>query len=191
MAKDKVVIRWNTKCAWNGKEQPIARKTIDPPSPANLVVGQKVRVKFSGRWYDAFVVTPWIKKPRGKSYRWLFCIYQAYAEDVTRTELRRCIIIIIFTTTIFIRTLMVGKSDILECTQDCEWKFIQSIPEEPSPKFDVGMGRSNALCSNLRQCRFLVRLKKNLLRVQIVEKLTLFRLRQTTSIRSKSGMTNQ
>ena len=57
MAKDKVVIRWDTKCAWNGKEQPIARKTIDPPSPANLVAGQKVRVKFSGRWYDAFVVT--------------------------------------------------------------------------------------------------------------------------------------
>ena len=66
MAKDKVVIRWDTKCAWNGKEQPIARKTIDPPSPANLVAGQKVRVKFSGRWYDAFVVTPWIKQPRGK-----------------------------------------------------------------------------------------------------------------------------
>ena len=38
----------------------------DPPSPANLVAGQKVRVEFSGRWYDTFVVTPWIKQPRGK-----------------------------------------------------------------------------------------------------------------------------
>ena len=69
MAKDKVIIRWDTKCAWNGKEQPVARKIIDPPSPANLVAEQKVRVKFSGRWYDAFVVKPWMKKPRGKSYR--------------------------------------------------------------------------------------------------------------------------
>ena len=61
MAKDKVVIRWDTNCAWNGKEQPIAQKTIDPPSPANLVARQKVRVKFSGQWYDTFMVTPWIK----------------------------------------------------------------------------------------------------------------------------------
>ena len=61
MAKDKAVVHWNTKCAWNGKEQQISWKTIDPPSSANLVAGQKVRVKFSGRWYDTFVVTPWIK----------------------------------------------------------------------------------------------------------------------------------
>ena len=43
MAKDKVIIRWDTKCAWNGKEQPVAWQTIDHPSPANLVAEQKVK----------------------------------------------------------------------------------------------------------------------------------------------------
>lgn len=68
MAKDKVLIRWNTKCAWNGQTQPIDRKNIDPPSPASLAEGEEVRVKFSSRWYNAFVVTPWVKKRKGKCY---------------------------------------------------------------------------------------------------------------------------
>ena len=50
MAEDKVIIRWDTKCAWNGK-QPVTQKAIDLPSPANLVAEQKVRVKFLGQWY--------------------------------------------------------------------------------------------------------------------------------------------
>jgi len=62
MTNKKVMICWDTKCAWNGKEQPMARDKLHPPNPASLAVGQKVRVKFSSRWYDAFVVTPWEKK---------------------------------------------------------------------------------------------------------------------------------
>ncbi|KAJ7391465.1 hypothetical protein OS493_018512 [Desmophyllum pertusum] len=49
MTTKKVMIRWDTKCAWNGQEQPVVRNTIDPPSPESLAVGQKVRVKFSSR----------------------------------------------------------------------------------------------------------------------------------------------
>lgn len=67
------MIRWDTKCAWNGQEQPVVRNTIDPPSPESLAVGQKVRVKFSSRWYNAFVVSPWEKQRKGKCYRVLIC----------------------------------------------------------------------------------------------------------------------
>ncbi|KAL9977073.1 hypothetical protein ACROYT_G014438 [Oculina patagonica] len=61
MAKDKVDFCWDTKCALNGTQQPVLRKTIDPLPPASLAAGDKVRVKFSGRWCNAFVVTPWME----------------------------------------------------------------------------------------------------------------------------------
>ena len=66
MSAKKVLIRWDTKCAWNGKEQYVPRKTIDPSSPASLGAEVKIRVKFASRWYDAFVVLPWEKQRNGK-----------------------------------------------------------------------------------------------------------------------------
>ena len=65
MASKKVMIRWHTKCAWNGRQQPVPRKDIDPPKPASLAEGERIRVKFSGRWYNAFVVTSWSKEQKG------------------------------------------------------------------------------------------------------------------------------
>ena len=56
----------------------MARDKIHPPNPASLAVGQKVRVKFSSRWYDAFVVTPWEKQSKGKCYRYLCCFIHCY-----------------------------------------------------------------------------------------------------------------
>lgn len=66
MSAKKVLIRWDTKCVWNGKEQYVPRKTIDPPNPASLAAGVKIRVKFASPWYDAFVVSPWEKQRNGK-----------------------------------------------------------------------------------------------------------------------------
>lgn len=37
-------------------------KKTDPLKPASFAEGERVRVKFSGRWYNAFVVTLWQKK---------------------------------------------------------------------------------------------------------------------------------
>ena len=73
MANQKVTIRWNTKCPWNGQDQPVVRKNIDPPRPATLSVGQKVHVKFSSRWYDANVMTPWVSKQKSKWSTLLSC----------------------------------------------------------------------------------------------------------------------
>jgi len=66
MTAKKVLIRWETKCAWNGKEQCVPRKTINPPSPASLAAGIKIRVKFASCWYNAFVVLPWEMQRNGK-----------------------------------------------------------------------------------------------------------------------------
>ena len=65
MASKKMMIRWDTKCAWNGRQQPVPRKDIDPPKPASLAEGERIRVKFSGRWYNTFVVTSWSKEQKG------------------------------------------------------------------------------------------------------------------------------
>ena len=50
MPKDKVAIRWNMKCQWNGMEQPVLRKAIDPLQPASLAAGDRVSVMFLGQW---------------------------------------------------------------------------------------------------------------------------------------------
>lgn len=65
MASKKVLICWDTKCVWNGRQQSVTRKDIDPSKPASLVEGERIRVKFSRRWYNAFMVTSWSKEQKG------------------------------------------------------------------------------------------------------------------------------
>ena len=65
MVKDKVLIEWRTKDRWQGVEQEIRRKDINPGGP--LDIGQKVRVKFGRGRYDAVVVESWKPKTKGMS----------------------------------------------------------------------------------------------------------------------------
>ena len=75
MASKKMMIRWDTKCAWNGRQQPVPQKDIDPPKPASLAEGERIRVKFSGRWYNAFVVTSWSKEQKGQCFI-VYCSFE-------------------------------------------------------------------------------------------------------------------
>ena len=65
MVKDKVLIEWRTNDKWKGVQQEIKRKDINPDGP--LDIGQKVRVKFGQRRYDAVVAESWKPKSRGMS----------------------------------------------------------------------------------------------------------------------------
>ena len=63
---DKVIVTWLTEDEWKGKEHPTKRKYIEPGSREALVSGQRVRVKFSRRWFPALVVTPWSGRKNAK-----------------------------------------------------------------------------------------------------------------------------
>ena len=62
--KDKVLIEWRTNDKWEGVQQEIKIKDINPDGP--LDIGQKVRVKFGQRRYDAVAAESW--KPKSKGY---------------------------------------------------------------------------------------------------------------------------
>lgn len=68
MVKGKVLIKWHTNDKWQGVQQEIRRKDINPDGP--LDIGQKVRVKFDQGRYDAVVVESW--KPKSKGISLLF-----------------------------------------------------------------------------------------------------------------------
>ena len=65
MVKNKVLIEWRTNDKWKGVQQEIKRKDINPDGP--LDIGQKVRVKFGQRRYDAVAAESWKPKNRGMS----------------------------------------------------------------------------------------------------------------------------
>ena len=64
MVKDKVLIEWRTNDKWKGVRQEIKRKDINPDGP----LGQKVRVKFGQRRYDAVAAASWKPQSRGMSH---------------------------------------------------------------------------------------------------------------------------
>ena len=60
--KDKVLIEWRMNDKWKGVQQEIKRKDINPDGP--LDIGQKVRVKFGKRRYDAVAAESWNQKAK-------------------------------------------------------------------------------------------------------------------------------
>jgi len=65
MVKDKVLIKSCTNDKWQGVQREIRRKGINPDGP--LDIGQKVRVKFGQRCYDAVAAESWRPKSKGMS----------------------------------------------------------------------------------------------------------------------------
>lgn len=57
--KNSVLIKWKTKDQWCDKEQYFKRGSIDPED-GPLEKGQRVKVLFSRKWYDAEVSEAWI-----------------------------------------------------------------------------------------------------------------------------------
>lgn len=57
--KNAVLIKWKTKDHWCDREQYVKRGSIDPED-SPLEKGQRVKVLFSRKWYDAVVSEAWI-----------------------------------------------------------------------------------------------------------------------------------
>jgi len=57
--KNSVLIKWKTKDHWCDKEQYFKRGSIYPED-GPLEKGQRVKVLFSRKWYDAEVCEAWI-----------------------------------------------------------------------------------------------------------------------------------
>ena len=52
-----VLIEWRTKDKWNGKQQKVKRKDIDPTGTLNI--GQAIHVKFGRKRHDAVAAESW------------------------------------------------------------------------------------------------------------------------------------
>ena len=52
-----VLIEWRTKDKWNGKQQKVKRKVIDPTGTLNI--GQAIHVKFGRKRHDAVAAESW------------------------------------------------------------------------------------------------------------------------------------
>ena len=74
------MIRWDTKCAWNGRQQPVPRKDIDPPKPASLAEGERIRVKFSGYngGYNGGTTHLWLHRGQKNKKVCVFIVYCSF-----------------------------------------------------------------------------------------------------------------
>lgn len=64
---DKVKVLWKTNCQWRDKPHWPKRKEIKLPqgdSAMPLKTGDRVKIKFCARWYDAEVAEDWQPKPK-------------------------------------------------------------------------------------------------------------------------------
>ena len=66
MSSDKVLIEWRTDDKWYRRQQKIKRKDIQPEG--TLEIGQKIRVKFNRKSYDAVAVESWKPKSHGRFF---------------------------------------------------------------------------------------------------------------------------
>ena len=79
---DKVKVLWKTKCAWQDHAHWPKRKEIKLLSEDDVLLplkpGDRVKIKFGSKWYDAEVVEHW--KPKSKRgmylYSYIFCVLE-------------------------------------------------------------------------------------------------------------------
>ena len=88
---DKVKVLWKTNCQWRDrphwpkrKEIKLPQREIEETSTMPLKTGDRVKIKFGSRWYDAEVAEDWQAKSK-KSFvimLVLFWIYLIYLSPV-------------------------------------------------------------------------------------------------------------